>query len=58
MLNTDILEKILEATYIAILVVISYWNVSRTGKLLLHNDSVGGVSGQHYDCRDHVAVKK
>ena len=55
--NTDILEKILEAKYKPVLSMIFYRNVIRTGKLLLHNDSIGGVGDQHHNSRDHVTVK-
>ena len=55
--NTDILEKILEARYIPVLIMIFYSNDTRTGKFLLHNDSIGGVGDQHHDSRDYVTVK-
>ena len=55
--NTDILEKILEAKYTPVLAMIFYCNATRTGKLLLHNDSIGGVGDQHHDSRDHVTAE-
>lgn len=32
-------------------------NAARTGKLLLHNHSIGGVGDQHHNGRDHITVK-
>ena len=48
----------MEAKYIRVSAMISYYNATRTGKLLLHNDSIGGVGEQHRDSRDHVTVKR
>jgi hypothetical protein len=51
------LEKILEAKYISVLVMIVHFNGTRTGKLLFHDESIGGVGDQHHNSRDYVTVK-